>query len=334
MRIIRNGIEEEVVVVTYFTLNKTSFLSRNAECAKYIIYADKLDTDKKTLYLSKVFDIDNTINLILPEQKELETLKPIISNFLAEDSNVSVVIKNKYEYINIKELEDKQIIEVSGQKIQITKEKYLKLLANKYLTYPDMKLINMDEIQKEGLDKYNKIARPISLLLLLITFLLLTMFDTKDTSVNIFSLSLLEFLQTAYLAKFIILIVFSIISYNNEDKKIYFSFILITLLTMLLLFSIKYILPNKAEITVLPFNITELSTISLVIISLVYSIFLTIMYFISKKLSFIIINKIKIRNYLSYSIIFIILFVSLYFVITSIYVDYLQEFINKIIVAI
>ena len=334
MKIIRNGVEEEIVVITYFTLNKTSFLSRNAESAKYIIYTDKLDTDKKTLYLSKVFNIDDTINLILPEEKELNVLKPIISNFLAEESNISVVIKNKYEYINVQELENKKIIEVNGQKIQITKEKYLKLLANKYLTYPDMKLINMDEITKEGLDKYNKIARPISLTILLLYSLLMVMLDTKDTSVNIFSLGIVEFLQTSYLSKFMLLIILSIISYNNEDKKIYFSFIICLLLTMAGLFGIKYVLPDPSIITILPFDITKITALALLIISVIYSVLITIMYFVPKKLSFIIISKLKIRNYLTYCMMYLTLFVSLGFIITTVYTDYLQVYIDKIITAI
>lgn len=334
MRIIRNGEEVDVVVITYFTLNKTSFLTRNAECSKYILYTDELDTDTKTLHLSKVFNIDGTINLILPDKKELDVLKPIISNFLADESTVSVVVKNKYEYISVDELKDEKIIEASGQKIEISKKKYLKLLANKYLTYPDMKLINMGEIQKEGLGKYNKIAKPVSLVIVLMFFLITTVIDSKNISSSIFSLTMLEFLQTADLAKLIFILILSIVSYNNEDKKIYFSFIVSFISITLLLLGIKNFVTDMSTITLLPYALKDMSMVAILSLALIYSILLTVVYYLSKVLSFLFVSKLKIRNYLTYCASYITLFTVLGLGALTLYNEYITSYIDKILAAI
>lgn len=308
MRIIKNGQEEDIIVITRFKFNRSNFL-HSKSVSEYILYTDIYDTEKKVIKLARLFYIDNTINLMRPDDKEMGLLKDIIANFLSETTDLSLIIKNKYTYIDVKDLEDKKIIEVNYKQVEVPKNKYIKLLSNKYLTYPDMKILNMDTIEKEGYDKNNDKAKQVSVFALIMIFIGLVLLELLSIYIKLpYNISGISTGIALILSGLV-----ATISYYNEEKKAIISWLMIFVLSAGLIIGSSFLYANPTDKIFIDNPIFKYlyhnnNYIEMVIIALILSIIVTIVYNITKKLSFILINKLKTRNFITYLTIFIIPF--------------------------
>jgi len=336
MRIIKDGQEEDIIVITRFKFNRANFLSPRS-LPEYILYTDIFESETKVIKLAKLFYIDNTINLVRPDDKEMILLKDIIANFLAETTDLSLIIKNKYTYLNVKDIEDKKIIEVNYKQVELSKNKYIKLLSNKYLTYPDMKILNMDEITKEGYDKNNDKAKQVSVFSLILIFIglvflqLLSMYTKLPYNINGINLGMILILSGLV----------ATIAYFNEEKKVIISWLMIFILSAGLMVGSTFIYNNSSNNIfinnpIFKYLYHDRNYIEIVLIALTISIIITLIYNIVKKISFSLINKLKTRNYITYITIFIIPFTILLigslFVINKYLSEPIYDLISKYII--
>lgn len=309
MKIIKDNKEIEIIIITYFKLNDDN---------KYLIYTIPQDTKEKILSLAKITTINNKQKLILPNKEELTYLKELIKNFLSDRINLNQLNKKKYEYIDIKELEEKTIEEEKTQKIILPIEKYLKLLSNKYLTYPELKILNIEEIMKEGYDKNNEEAIDICIFLLIIYFILVMILQIILMFFGLGKLSLFTLSGPTIILWTLVIALISMVAYNFEEKSPIESWLTCFMIIAIFLILLNLILGNL----IIPV---------VTLMSFVYSIIFIVPYVIAKKISFKIINKLKARNYLTYFCIYLIPFASIFLIITKLYNNVLSNFISQII---
>lgn len=316
MKILRDGKEIDVLALTYFKLKEKMF-SSSIEDNEYVIYTIPQDTKLRTIYLAKLI-IDDKIKLVLPSKEELELLKKLIENFLSSRIDEIQLIKNKYEYIDINKLENIQIIEESNQKIELSTEKYIKLLSNKYLTYPKLKILNVEEIMKEGYDKNNKEAIHISLLALLVYFVIIVIIHIVLMFNGLGPISLFKLSGPTIIMWSLVIALISMTAFNFEEKTGFESWFI----TFLIIFIFIVLLSAIQGLLLIP---------AITLMSLVYSIIFTIPYVIAKRISFKVVNKYKARNYLTYFCIYLIPFASMFLIITKLYNSLLYKYINQIL---
>lgn len=309
MKIIKDNKEIEIIIITYFKLNDDN---------KYLIYTIPQDTKEKILSLAKITTINNKQKLILPNKEELTYLKELIKNFLSDRINLNQLNKKKYEYIDIKELEEQTIEEEKIQKIILPIEKYLKLLSNKYLTYPELKILNIEEIMKEGYDKNNEEAIDICIFLLIIYFILVMILQIILMFFGLGKLSLFTLSGPTIILWTLVIALISMVAYNFEEKSPMESWLTCFMIIAIFLILLNLILGNL----IIPV---------VTLMSLIYSIIFIVPYVIAKKISFKIVNKLKARNYLTYFCIYLIPFASIFLIITKLYNNVLSNFISQII---
>lgn len=317
MKIIRDGKEINALAITYFTPKGKRFFGLDKD-NEYLIYTIPDESKEKTLYLAKINHIDETIRLVLPNEEELKFLKELIENFLSDKFNLKILTRNRYEYIDIKKLENKIIEEKQCQKIKLSIEKYIKLLSNKNLTYPKLKILNVEEIMKEGYDKNNKEAIPICIFALLIYFVLVVILHIILMFNGLGQLNLFKLSGPTIILWTLVISLISMVAFNFEEKSTIESWVIVFLTIF-----IFTLLLNVIQ------GVLLISTITLM--SLVYSIIFTVPYVISKKLSFKIVNKIKARNYITYFCIYLIPFASIFLIVTKIYNGFISNIVSNII---
>lgn len=305
MKILRKNKELDIIPITYFKILDY----------KYLIYTTSQNTKDRIIYIAKLID---EYKLILPEEKELNILKNLIKNFLSERVNIKELKDIKYEYTDIKEIENRVLKEQTKQKIILSTEKYLKLLSNKYLTYPELKIINMEEIMKEGYDKNNEEATNICISLLLLYFIFIIIFQIILIILDKSKLSLYTLTGPTLILWTLVISLFSMVAYNFEEKNIIESWLTTFLIIFIFLLLLNLILGNLL-----------ISYVALK--SLIYSIFFTIPYTISKKISFKIVNKLKARNYLTYFCIYLVPFALIFIGLFKLYNKYIIDYVNLII---
>lgn len=314
MKIIRDGKQIDVLALTYFKLKQKMF-STSVLDTEYVLYTIPQDTKSRTIFLARL-TIEN--KLVLPEKEELELLKKILENFLSSRIDEIQLIKNKYEYIDINQLEEKEIIEENKQTIELPTEKYIKLLSNKYLTYPKLKILNIEEIMKEGYDKNNKIAINICTKALLVYLGIIALLHIILMIVGLGQLSLFKLSGPTIIMWTLVISLISMAAFNFEEKnglESWFIIFLIIFIFIILLSAIQGIL-------VIP---------PITLMSLVYSIIFTIPYVIAKKISFKVVNNYKCRNYLTYFCVYLIPFGTIFLILTKLYNSVFYEYINQIL---
>lgn len=316
MKIKRDGKTIDVLVLTYFKIKHKMFSSSTLD-SEYVLYTIPQNTNERMIYLSKL-SIEDKIKLILPTEEELELLKKIIENFLSSRTDEIQLIKNKYEYIDIKKLEEIEITEEKTQKIQLSTEKYIKLLSNKYLTYPKLKILNMEEILKEGYDKNNEEAIHICFLGLVIYFILTLIIHIILMFNGLGKISLFTLSGPTIIMWTLVIALISMAAFNFEEKTSIESWLIVFLIIFIFILILSLI---QKTITI--------PTITL--ISLIYSVIFTIPYVIAKRISFKIVNKYKARNYLTYFCIYLIPFGSIFLILTKIYNSIFYKIINEIL---
>lgn len=317
MKIIRDGKEINALAITYFTPKGKRFFGLDKD-NEYLIYTIPDESKEKTLYLAKLNHIDDTIRLILPNEEELKFLKGIIENFLSDRFNLRKLTKYKYEYIDIKKLENKIIEEKRNQKIILSTEKYIKLLSNKNLTYPKLKILNIEEIMKEGYDKNNKEAIPICMFALLIYFVLVVILHIILMFNGLGQINLFKLSGPTIILWTMVVSLISMVAFNFEEKNGIESWLVVFLIIFIFTFLLSIIQNNL----LIP---------SLTLMSLIYSIIFTIPYAISKVISFKVVNKLKARNYLTYFCIYFLPFTCIFLVLVNIYNRFLSNIVSNII---
>lgn len=309
MKIIKDNKEIEIIIITYFKLNDDD---------KYLIYTIPQDTKEKILSLARIQDLNNIQKLVLPNKEELTYLKELISNFLSDRIDLNKLYDNEYEYIDIKELEKKIIEEEKSQKIILPIEKYLKFISNKYLTFPELKILNIKEIMKEGYDKNNEEAINICIFLLIIYFILVMILQIILMFLGLGKLALFTLSGPTIILWTLVIALISMVAYNFEEKSPMESWLTCFMIIIIFLILLNLILGNL----IIPV---------VTLMSLIYSIIFIVPYVIAKKISFKIINKLKARNYLTYFCIYLIPFASIFLIITKLYNNALSNFISQII---
>ena len=318
MKIIKDNKEIEIIIITYFKLNDDD---------KYLIYTIPQDTKEKILSLARIQDLNNIQKLVLPNKEELTYLKELISNFLSDRIDLNKLYDNEYEYIDIKELEKKIIEEEKSQKIILPIEKYLKFISNKYLTFPELKILNIKEIMKEGYDKNNEEAINICIFLLIIYFILVMILQIILMFLGLGKLALFTLSGPTIILWTLVIALISMVAYNFEEKSPVESWLTCFMIIAMFLILLNLILGNL----IIPV---------VTLMSLIYSIIFIVPYVIAKKISFKIIkrineserkNKLKARNYLTYFCIYLIPFASIFLIITKLYNNALSNFISQII---
>lgn len=309
MKIIKDNKEIEIIIITYFKLNDDD---------KYLIYTIPQDTKEKILSLARIQDLNNIQKLVLPNKEELTYLKELISNFLSDRIDLNKLYDNEYEYIDIKELEKKIIEEEKSQKIILPIEKYLKFISNKYLTFPELKILNIKEIMKEGYDKNNEEAINICIFLLIIYFILVMILQIILMFLGLGKLALFTLSGPTIILWTLVIALISMVAYNFEEKSPMESWLTCFMIIIIFLILLNLILGNL----IIPV---------VTLMSLIYSIIFIVPYVIAKKISFKIINKLKARNYLTYFCIYLIPFASIFLIITKLYNNVLSNFISQII---
>ena len=309
MKIIKDNKEIEIIIITYFKLNDDD---------KYLIYTIPQDTKEKILSLARIQDLNNIQKLVLPNKEELTYLKELISNFLSDRIDLNKLYDNEYEYIDIKELEKKIIEEEKSQKIILPIEKYLKFISNKYLTFPELKILNIKEIMKEGYDKNNEEAINICIFLLIIYFILVMILQIILMFLGLGKLALFTLSGPTIILWTLVIALISMVAYNFEEKSPMESWLTCFMIIIIFLILLNLILGNL----IIPV---------VTLMSLIYSIIFIVPYVIAKKISFKIVNKLKARNYLTYFCIYLIPFASIFLIITKLYNNALSNFISQII---
>lgn len=313
MKIIREGKEIDVLALTYFKLKEKLFSNSTLD-TEYVLYTIPQDTKSRTIFLARL-TIEN--KLVLPEKEELELLKKIIENFLSSRTEEIQLIKCKYEYIDINKLEQIEITEQSNQKIELPIERYIKLLSNKYITYPKLKILNIEEIMKEGYDKNNKIAINICTKAFLIYLGLTALIHIILMIMGLGQLSLFKVSGPTIIMWTLVISLISMAAFNFEEKNGIESWFIVFLTIFIFIISLS----AMQGLLVIP---------AITLMSLVYSVIFTIPYVVSKKISFKVVNNYKCRNYFTYFCVYLIPFGSIFIVLTKLYNSVFYEYINQI----
>ncbi|MBP3461888.1 MAG: hypothetical protein J6K21_05750 [Bacilli bacterium] len=312
MKIIFNNEEKEIRLLTYFKYGSSS------SDKEFVLYTENNEDKERKIYLSEIEKTDAGLKFILPSKENLIKLKKIIKNFISKDFELSIVLQNKFKYLDIKNLEQKNIEEIENKTIILTKEQYIKLISNKYLTYPKMEILNMDEITKEGYDKNNKEAIPASLLTLLIYLIGILIFQIILSFNGIPVNTLFKPNGPSIIVWSLVIAIISMIAFNYEEKRTIESWLIIFIITITIILIISLI-QNNFQISRITLN------------SLIYSLLFLIPYTLSKKISFKIVNKLKCRNYLTYYCFYLVLFILVFIPLINLYNKVLINYINNII---
>lgn len=316
MKIISNGKEKEIIVLTYFKLGSSKYLNGNEK--EYILYTVSQNTNERLIYLARVKRMELVANLMLPSSEELLILKEILECMLKDDMDLSILRKQSFEYIEIKELEELRINELKFKTISMSKDKYIKLISNKYLTYPKLEILNIDEITKEGYDKNNNDAISACILSLVIYFIGIIIFQIIQSFRGIPINSIFKLNGPSVMLWSLVIALISMTAYNFEEKSPFESFIFSYIISFVFLILLS-IIQNQMNIS------------KTAIISFIYNIIFIVPYVLAKKISFKIINKIKARNYLTYYCIYLIPFAVTFFITYKIFNTYLSTTISDLI---
>ena len=338
MKILNNGIEQEIKLLTYFKLKNYA----NIE-SEYIIYTDVGNADN-AIYLAGVFVEDTSIKLVKPVPESLEILKKIIQNLISNNPNSFIFSQNKYQYIELKSLETKIIEKIECQKIQLTSDQYNNLYNSKYLTYPYSNLTNAKK--PEGFrGKYNAMADSISiavsavLLLIILGGLIAYQFDWGMLKAGVFDFDgMMQDLVSfdLYVHNYLVLrlaiisFFFALIAFNSEKTHpitVWFVLSVIFIATIIIwALAKKYISINDGFIEFLK-AITVYSICASTIFTLVYSL--------CKEAISLITNKLSFCNFITFYLLFFLMFtfsvIGLGLFYNNYLLEHVQEFILEII---
>lgn len=332
MKILNNGVEQDVKVLTYFKINNENNLS-----SEYVIYTDVVN-EGENIYVANVFHANDKIRLVKPMPEILGTLKKIISNLISNNPNNFIFSQNKYQYIDIKTLQNVEKVEC--QKIKLTEEQYRNMVTSNYLTYPFSNMTNVKA--PDGFKgKYNALADTISivvsaiLLIIILGGLTAYHFDWNSFKSGVFDFngimkSLLRF--DLYVHNYLILqiaifaFLLSLISFSVEKTKpimVYFTSLIVVI--------IIYIIWMKAN-GYIDFNKYFFDSFKiLAIYSVFIALILTICYSLCKEVTILITTKFSFCNFISYYTIFFILFTISLIGLGLFYNGYLVEHVEKFI---
>ena len=333
MKILNNGVEQEVKVLTYFKMkNETNIES------DYIIYTD-IENEGTNVYISGVFYEDDHVKLIKPIPESLNPLKKIIQNLISNNPNKFIFSQNKFQYIEVEKLNNKIVEKIEFQRISLNMDQYKNMLSSAYLTYP---YSNLTDIKKpEGFKgKYNAMADTISivvssvLLLLIIGGLIAYQFDWDLFKNGVFNIDkiLTNFLTfDFYVHNYLIIqvailaFVLTLLAFNSEKSHpILFWFI-----TTLVIFSIYLLWLNVNKVPVFDHFNLYFKTIG--VYSICISLVITIPYVLCKEVTSIITNKLSFCNFISYYTIYFIMFAFTFIGLGLFYNNYLVEHVTKFI---
>lgn len=328
-------LNQEVNIITYFRLH-----SSTNTAAEYILYNYK--NSSTTIYVSSVYHEGDNIKLLKPTQESLNILKKIIQNLISVNPNSFVFSQNKYEYIDMDKLNDKNIVQAEYQKIQLTDSQYQIMLENKYLMYP---YSNMTKSKKnKGKKNYNALSDVISIvvsivfLVLLLGGLIAYHFDFNALKDGVFGIDGIKYYLSTFdlnLNNYLILqvsivsLLLSAIAYKTENSHLLSMWFWVFLLLVLSFISYA-LLNNYVSASAGLINFIKES----VIYSSIASIIITIPYVLCKEVVSLVTEKLEICNFITYYAIFYILFTISFIGLGLFYngylFEYVQTFINKI----
>lgn len=309
MEIIYNNTKQNIRILTYFKYGNSSTIK------EFVLYTKDIIEQEKSIYLAELIEE----KLVLPNKEDLLKIKKLIENFISKDFELSIVLKNKFEYLEKEKIENKTFNEISNKKIVLTKDQYIKLISNKYLTYPKMEILNMDEITKEGYDKNNKDAIAASVLTLLIYIIGIIIFQIILSFNRVPINTLFKPNGPSIIVWSLVIALISMVAFNFEEKKSIESWVVIFIITILFTLIISLIEGN--------IKISELT-----LNTLIYSLIFTVPYVIAKKLSFKIVNRLKCRNYVTYYCFYLLPFATILLILINLYnkvfINYITNIIN------
>lgn len=309
MEIISNNTKQNIRILTYFKYGNSSTIK------EFVLYTKDIIEQEKSIYLAELIEE----KLVLPNKEDLLKIKKLIENFISKDFELSIVLKNKFEYLEKEKIENKTFNEISNKKIVLTKDQYIKLISNKYLTYPKMEILNMDEITKEGYDKNNKDAIAASVLTLLIYIIGIIIFQIILSFNRVPINTLFKPNGPSIIVWSLVIALISMVAFNFEEKKSIESWVVIFIITILFTLIISLIEGN--------IKISELT-----LNALIYSLIFAVPYVIAKKLSFKIVNKLKCRNYVTYYCFYLLPFATILLILINLYnkvfINYITNIIN------
>lgn len=309
MEIIYNNTKQNIRILTYFKYGNSSTIK------EFVLYTKDIIEQEKSIYLAELIEE----KLVLPNKEDLLKIKKLIENFISKDFELSIVLKNKFEYLEKEKIENKTFNEISNKKIVLTKDQYIKLISNKYLTYPKMEILNMDEITKEGYDKNNKDAIAASVLTLLIYIIGIIIFQIILSFNRVPINTLFKPNGPSIIVWSLVIALISMVAFNFEEKKSIESWVVIFIITILFTLTISLIEGN--------IKISELT-----LNTLIYSLIFAVPYVIAKKLSFKIVNRLKCRNYVTYYCFYLLPFATILLILINLYnkvfINYITNIIN------
>ena len=330
-----NDIKQEMKILTYFMI-KNNMGSES----EYVLY--NYEDNKNIIYISGVFHEGDNVKFIKPTVEALPDIKKIIQNLISHSPNGFVFSQNKYQYIDVKKLNDKTIENVDTQKIQLTDIQYDNLLNSKYLMYPYGNLITISKDSKEKNSLLpNKISMIVSSIILIVLFggLISYQFsfdNIKDGLFN-FDYTMTNLLTlTIYINNYLIIklavvsLIFSVIFYNTEKEHPIITWIVMTLL-LIIIYIIWYKIKGYIEFDKNFIDFIKGLSIFILFISLVF----TLAYYVSIGISKLITEKLKLNNFITYYTIsfflFTFTFIGLGLFYNNYLLDHVQEFVLKIL---
>ncbi len=309
MEIIYNNTKQNIRILTYFKYGNSSTIK------EFVLYTKDIIEQEKSIYLAELIEE----KLVLPNKEDLLKIKKLIENFISKDFELSIVLKNKFEYLEKEKIENKTFNEISNKKIVLTKDQYIKLISNKYLTYPKMEILNIDEITKEGYDKNNKDAIAASVLTLLIYIIGIIIFQIILSFNRVPINTLFKPNGPSIIVWSLVIALISMVAFNFEEKKSIESWVVIFIITILFTLIISLIEGN--------IKISELT-----LNTLIYSLIFAVPYVIAKKISFKIVNRLKCRNYVTYYCFYLLPFATILLILINLYnkvfINYITNIIN------
>lgn len=334
MKIINNGSEQEVKLLTYFKIQNNENLD-----TEYVLYTDSISNDGK-IYISNVLHEADNISLVKPAPDALETLKKIIQNLISNNPNSFIFIQNKYKYIEVEKLDNVVINKIDCQKIMLNQDQYNNLLASDFLTYPYSNLTNIKK--PDGFFGKNcalvdtiSIVVSIILLLLIVGGLVAYQFNVDNLVNGVFNIdNILIRLATfdLYINNYLILqlaivsLIFTVISFNSDKNHPILFWIFGTMIIMLI-----YVLWVKVN----GYNYFSYNYFNFIKKIFIYSVFIslifTICYSLCKEVTYFITNKLSMCNFISYYTIYFLLFSILFMGLGLFYHTYLFEYVQKIV---
>lgn len=307
MKFINN--DKNIIVLTYFKLKKNK---------EFLLYTFEEETKDKIIYFSKIEKDDTKLTLLKPDSEDLPLLQDIIKRFLEQEKELKILKHNNYEFINLDSLNNYQITEEDYQKILLTEEQYIKLLSNKYLTYPELKILNIEEIAKRGYTKNNEEAITASILLLLIYFILIVLYQIILFFMHKPITSIFELNGPSIIMWSLVVALISMAAFNFEEKDYKESWIVIFFTILFYIGGLTLIQNNN-------------SILNALLLSFMYSITFTVPYVLAKRISFYFVNRYKCRNYLTYYVFYLISFVPIIALMILIQNKILEPFISTLI---